>query len=50
LGLGFGQLGESVHPRLIVLDRRLKLEGPSLLDQLTRIVRIAGAESGHKES
>jgi len=40
LGLGLANLVNVLNPSLIVLDRRLKLGGPSLLDQLTRIVRM----------
>ena len=40
LGLGLANLVNLVNPSLIVLDPRLKLAGPLLLDQLTRIVRM----------
>lgn len=40
LGLGLANLVNLLNPSLIVLDRRLKLAGPSLLDQLTRIVHM----------
>jgi N-acetylglucosamine repressor len=40
LGLGLANLVNLFNPSLVVLDQRLKLAGPSLLDQLTRIVRL----------
>jgi len=40
LGLGLANLVNLLNPSLIVLDRRLKLAGASLLDHLTRVVRM----------
>jgi N-acetylglucosamine repressor len=40
LGLGLANMVNMVNPSLIVLDPRLKLAGPLLLDQLARIVRM----------
>jgi len=40
LGLGLANLVNLLNPSLIILDRRLKVAGPSLLDQLIRIVRM----------
>jgi predicted NBD/HSP70 family sugar kinase len=40
LGLGLANLVNLLNPSLIVLDRRLKLADPPVLDQLTRIVRM----------
>lgn len=48
LGLGLANLVNLFNPRLIVLDRRLKLAGPSLLDQLTRIVRMQALSQATK--
>ena len=40
LGLGLANLVNLFNPALIVLDQRLELAGPSLLDQLLRTVRL----------
>ncbi|MCL5742735.1 MAG: ROK family protein, partial [Acidobacteria bacterium] len=40
LGLGLANLVNLFNPSMVVLDHRLKLAGPALLDQLTRIVRL----------
>jgi N-acetylglucosamine repressor len=39
LGLGLANLVNLFNPALIVLDERLALAGPSLLEQITRVVR-----------
>jgi predicted NBD/HSP70 family sugar kinase len=47
LGLGVANLVNLFNPKLIVLDERLELAGPVLLEQIIRIVkRQAGAEAG----
>jgi len=40
LGLGLANLVNLFNPALIVLDQRLELAGPGLLDQLLRVVRL----------
>jgi N-acetylglucosamine repressor len=40
LGLGLANLVNLFNPALIVLDQRLELAGPALLDQLLRTVRL----------
>jgi N-acetylglucosamine repressor len=40
LGLGLANLVNLFNPALIVLDQRLELAGPGLLDQLLRTVRL----------
>jgi N-acetylglucosamine repressor len=39
LGLGFANLVNSFNPAVLVLDSRLGLAGPDLLDQITKVIR-----------
>jgi len=39
LGLGLANLVNLMNPELVVLDRRLELAGPSLLEHLVRVVK-----------
>jgi predicted NBD/HSP70 family sugar kinase len=40
LGLGLANLVNVINPSVIVLDKRLELAGPGLIDQIAKIVRI----------